>query len=123
MTRRIFPAVLVCGALTFLAAVGCTPKGTTGPSGKGEEVLAIEIDEIYLIPGGPEKQVKVTKGKAEKAEAPADSGVKTKVEGDKLTLSAGKEAKEGTHKVTVKGKAKEVDLKVHVKKAAPKKDD
>ena len=68
-------------------------------------------------PEGEPKAVKITKGKAEKAEAPEGSGVTTKVEDGKVTVSAGKNAKEGTHEVKVKGdKGKEATLKVKVKK-------
>jgi hypothetical protein len=110
---RIVPFVLLFGALSLLAA-GCGGGTTTG---KADEVLVLEYEEIDLIPG-QEKPVKVTKGKAEKAEAPADSGVTAKVEGDKLTISAAKDAKEGTHEVKVKGGKKGATVKVKVKKVA-----
>jgi hypothetical protein len=112
---------LLFGALAVLGVSGCSPedsKKSPSSSPKGPEVLVLEVEEIDLIPGG-EKQLKVKTGKAESAEAPKESGVTAKAEGDKLTVSAGKDAKEGTHTVTVKGgKAKDATLKVNVKKGA-----
>jgi hypothetical protein len=58
----------------------------------------------------------VKSGKAETAEAPEKSKLTTKVEDDKVTVAAPRDAKEGTHQVTVKGGKKEVSLKVNVKK-------
>jgi hypothetical protein len=121
--RYFFSLLLVLGALAVLGVSGCTPEdtkksSTSGP--KGQEVLLLEVEEIDLIPGA-EKQVKVKTGKAETVEAPKDSGVTAKAEGDKLTISAGKDAKEGTHRVTVKGgQGKDTTLKVNVKKGAGK---
>jgi hypothetical protein len=103
--------------LALLAIAGCekpSDKKGTG-TGQGGDLLLLEYEEIDIIPGA-EKQVKVKSGKAEKVEAPPDSGVTAKVEGDKLTIAAGKDAKEGTHKVTVKGDKKDATIKVHVKK-------
>jgi hypothetical protein len=112
--------LLLFEALAVLGVSGCSPEDSKKSPGstKGPEVLVLEYEEIDLIPGG-EKQVRVKTGKAESAQAPKDSGVTAKAEGDKLTVSAGKDAKEGTHTVTVKGgKAKDATVKVNVKKAA-----
>ena len=117
--RPFFSFALLFGALAVLVVSGCSgdSKKPSGNGTKGDEVIVLETLEIDLIPGGEEKQVKVTKGKAESATAPEESGVTAKVEGDKLTVAADKDAKVGTHTVTVKGgKAKDVTLKVHVKK-------
>ena len=117
--RRFFLPVLLCGALTLLAAAGCdkadSKKG--GSSGNGGDLVVLEYEEIDLVPGA-DKQVKVKSGSAKTAEAPKDSGVTAKVEGDHLTVAAGKDAKEGVHQVTVKGGKKDATLKVHVKKDA-----
>src|SRR5262245_18844624 len=117
--RRFFLSVLLCGALTLLAASGCdkadSKKG--GGAGNGGDVVVLEYEEIDLIPG-KDRQVKVKSGSAKTVEAPKDSGVTAKVEGGQLTIARGKEAKEGTHQVTVKGGKKDATLKVHVKKDA-----
>jgi hypothetical protein len=117
--RRIFPSMLLCGALTMLAAAGCdkvdAKKGGSGS--QGGDVVVLEVEEIDLIPGS-DKQVKLKSGAAQAAEAPKDSGVTAKVEGDHLTIATGKDAKEGVHQVTVKGGKKDVSVKVNVKKDA-----
>ena len=74
------------------------------------------MDEFEIIPGA-EKDVKVKSGKAESAESPKDSGVTAKVADGKVTISAAKDAKEGTHEVKVKGGKKDATIKVKVKKA------
>jgi hypothetical protein len=137
---RIFCLVtLGAAAMLLLGATGCEKKpakgtgagtgtGTgahatstgTGGTATGGDVLVLEYEEIDIIPGGEEKHVKVKSGKAEKAEAPADSGVTAKVDDGNVTVSASKEAKAGTHEVTVKGGKKDTTLKVHVKKAPDK---
>ncbi len=118
--RRFYPTLLCFWALAILVAVGCSnpdnkAKAKTDAD-KGDGIVVLEIDEIELFPEGEAKSVKVKKGKAEKAEAPAGSGVTAKVEGDKVTVSAGKDAKVGTHEVKVKGDKKDATLKVNVKK-------
>jgi hypothetical protein len=118
---RYFGSFLVLfEVLAVLGVAGCSPEDSkkSPSSSKGPEVLVLEYEEIDLIPG-EEKPVKLKTGKAESAEAPKDSGVTAKAAGDKLTISAGKDAKEGTHTVTIKGgKAKDATLKVNVKKGA-----
>jgi len=114
--RRFFLPLFLCGALTLLAAAGCD-KADSKKGGNGGDVVVLEYEEIDLIPGS-DKQVKVKSGSAKTAEAPKESGVTAKVEGDHLTIAAGKEAKEGIHQVTVKGGKKDATLKVHVKKDA-----
>jgi hypothetical protein len=114
--RRFFLSVLFCAALTLLAAAGCD-KADSKKGGNGGDVVVLEYEEIDLIPGA-DKQVKVKSGSAKTAEAPKDSGVTAKVEGDHLTIAAGKDPKEGVHQVTVRGGKKDATLKVHVKKEA-----
>jgi len=111
---RVLGLLMLCVALPLFTATGCGQKGKEPAAGDG--VLVLEYEEIDLIPGG-EKQVKVKSGKAEKAEAPAGSGVTAKVDDGKLTVSAAKDAKVGTHDVAIKGDKKDATLKVHVKKA------
>jgi hypothetical protein len=118
--RHFFSFTLLFGALAVLGVSGCSgdSKKSSSNGTKDQDVLVLEYEEIDLIPG-EEKQVKVKTGKADSAEAPKESGVTAKTEGDKLTVSAGKDAKEGTHTVTVKGgKGKDAKLKVNVKKGA-----
>jgi hypothetical protein len=116
--RGIVGFMFLFGTLVLLASAGCdkpSDKKGTG-SAQGGDVLVLEYEEIDLIPG-TEKPVKVKSGKADTAEAPKDSGVTAKVEGDKVTVAAGKDAKEGTHEVKVKGgQAKDATIKVKVKK-------
>jgi hypothetical protein len=113
--HRIFPSMLLCCALTMLAAAGCDKVDTKkGGSGSGD-VVVLEYEEIDLIPGS-DKQVRVKSGSAQAAEAPKDSGVTAKVEGDHLTIAASKDAKEGVHQVTVRSGKKDVSIKVNVKK-------
>jgi hypothetical protein len=109
--------MFLCGALALLATGGCDKASDrkTGTSAQAGDLLVLEYEEIDLIPGA-EKQVKVKSGKADTAEAPKDSGVTAKVEGDHLVVAAGKDAKEGTHNVAVKGGKKDATLKVKVKK-------
>jgi hypothetical protein len=117
--RRIVPSLFLCGALAALTGPGCGPASSTAPppGGTSADVLVFESEEVVeLVPGGPEKPVGVKSGKAESAEAPKESGVTAKVEGNKVILSAGKDAKEGDHTVTVKGGKKDATIKVHVKK-------
>jgi hypothetical protein len=90
------PPAALSGALTVRAALPCSSPSDTkkaNDSGKGG-VLVVDYEKIDLIPGAG-KQVKVKSGQAETAEAPKDAGMTTKVEG--------KDARESTHQVTVKG--------------------
>jgi hypothetical protein len=116
--RHLISFSLAFAALAALVVSGCSGNSTKD---KDQAVLVLEYEEIDLIPGGEPKEVKLKKGKAESAEAPKESGVTAKAEGGKLTVSAGTEAKVGTHTVTVKGdKGKDVTLKVNVKKKEKK---
>jgi hypothetical protein len=109
---RVVALLTLCVGTVLFTATGCETKSKNGAS--GDEKILLEVEEIDLAPGG-EKQVKVKSGKAEKAEAPADSGVTAKLDDSKLTISAAKDAKEGTHNIAIKGAKKEATLKVHVK--------
>jgi hypothetical protein len=126
---RVVALLSLCVAVALFTASGCENKAKDSKAAKdskevkaakdtaaGDDLLVLEYEEIDIIPGG-EKQVKIKSGKVEKAEAPADSGVTAKVEDGKLTVSAAKDAKEGTHNVAIKGSKKDATLKVHVKKA------
>jgi hypothetical protein len=117
--RRFFLSALLCAPLTLLAATGCDKPDSKsgGTTGSGGDLVVLEVEEIDLIPGA-EKQVKVKSGSAKTADAPKDSGVTAKVEGDHLTVAAAKDAKDGAHQVTVKGGKKDTTLKVNVKKEA-----
>jgi hypothetical protein len=117
--RRSILFIFLCGAFTLLTGPGCKKKDAGKTGGNEGDVLVLEYEEIDLIPGG-KKEVKVKSGKAETAEAPEGSKLKTKVEDNKVTIEAPKNAKKGTHEVTVKGGKKEVSLKVHVKKKGSK---
>jgi hypothetical protein len=116
--RCAVPALFLLAATVTVS--GCDSSGgsgkQTGGTTPGADVLLLEYQEIDLIPGS-EKEVKVKAGKAETADAPKESGVTAKTDGDTVTVTVDKDAKEGTHQVTVRsGKAKEAALKVHVKK-------
>jgi hypothetical protein len=104
-------------ALVLAFVTGCSSTPTSAPKGtETVEVLTFEVDEFELIPGA-DKDIKVKTGKAESAEAPKDSGVTAKVADGKVTISAAKDAKEGSHEVKVKGGKKDAIIKVKVKKA------
>jgi hypothetical protein len=114
--------VLFLFAAAVLTVSGCGGPGDsvkqTGGTTPGTDVLILEVEEIDLVPG-EKREVKLKAGKADTADAPKESGVsvKTDTDGKTVTITADKDAKEGTHQVTVKGgKAKEAALKVHVKK-------
>ena len=67
-----------------------------------------------------EMHVKIKSGKAECVETPKDSGLKAKIDGDGVTVSASKDAKEGTHQIKVKGgKGTEATIHVKIKAANP----
>jgi hypothetical protein len=117
---------LLGAGLTVLATVGCNPS-TSGKKDTGKdkvEAVVLEIDEIEIIPGEA-KPVKVTKGKADSAEVKdEDSGVTAEVKDGAVHVKASKEAKPGTHEVTVKGKdGKTAKLKVKVAKKGKKKEE
>jgi hypothetical protein len=118
--RCVIPALFLFAAAVAVMVSGCDNPASTGKHTGGStpvpEVLVLEYEEIDLIPGG-EKEVKVRTGKADTAEAEKESGVTAKTDGGTVTVTADKDAKEGTHEVKVKGgKAKDATLKVHVKK-------
>lgn len=117
--RKLLALSLVLGlAVVGLASVGCTPPNSAKTSTSGDEVLLIETEEIILEPGS-EKTVKLKQGKAASAEAAKDSGITVKADGDKVTVSVDKDAKEGPASVTVKSASgKTATLKVNVKKKA-----
>lgn len=116
-------------AAGLMLAAGCNEGKTdkkpvdkqSNAADKGDDLVLVpvvlEVDEIDIIPG-EEKQVKVKSGKADGADVPADSGLKATTADKVLTISAAKDAKEGTHKIAVKsGKVTPAILKVNVKPA------
>ena len=112
-------------AAGLMLAAGCNEGKTdkkpvdkqSNAADKGDDLVLLEVDEIDIIPG-EEKQVKVKSGKADGADVPADSGLKATTADKVLTISAAKDAKEGTHKIAVKGgKVTPAILKVNVKPA------
>ena len=114
---RISLSCLFGAALALALVSGCGPATTTAPTGSGvADVLVLEVEEIDIVPG-TDKAVHVKTGKAESAEAPKDAGLTAKVADGKVTVSAAKDAKEGTHDVKVKGGKKDATIKVKVKKA------
>lgn len=114
--RKFVQFAFVLGAVTVaLGSVGCDTNKAK-PSG-ADDVLVIESEEIILEPGA-EKVVAMKQGKAATAEVAKDSGISAKVDGDKVKVTADKDAKEGPASVTVKNAAgKTATLKVNVKKA------
>jgi hypothetical protein len=113
---RISLSWLFGAALALAFVSGCGSTSTSAPQGSGaNDVLWFEVDEIVLVPG-TDKDVNVKTGKATSAEAPKDSGITAKVADGKVTISAAKDAKEGTHEVKVKGGKKDALIKVKVKK-------
>jgi hypothetical protein len=113
--RRLSLSCFFGAALALAFVTGCATP-TSAPKGGDTGVLLFEVDEIEIIPGA-DKDVKVKTGKAESAEAPRESGVTAKVADGKVTISAAKDAKEGTHEVKVKSAKKDATIKVKVKKA------
>ncbi len=108
---RISMSCLSCAALALVFVSGCSSTPST--SGPKDEVLLFETEEIVIFPDTT-KDVMVKTGKAESAEAPEGSGVTAKVADGKVTISAAKDAKEGTHEVKVKGGKKDATIKVKV---------
>jgi hypothetical protein len=114
---RINLSWLFCAALALAFISGCDKASSSAPKGSGAgDILLFEVDEIDIIPG-TDKDIHVKTGKAASAEAPKDSGITAKVADGKVTISAAKDAKEGTHEVKVKGGRKDAVIKVKVKKA------
>jgi len=88
-------------------------KSSSADVGNGNFVL--EKDAIEIIPLS-EVQVKIVSGIAESAEPPKDSGLTATLEGNRVNISAAKDAKAGLHQVTVRdAKGKHVTLSVNVK--------
>jgi len=95
---------------------GTTPPPPPPPAAKDVKLDKDSVD----VKQGESATVNVTDGTAEKVDAPAESKVTGTVEGNKVTIKADKDAKEGEVKVTVKAskdsKGKDAELKVNVKK-------
>jgi hypothetical protein len=119
--NRICLSCLFCAALALVLVSGCTSGTSSAPKGSEVvEVLELDVYEVDLVPG-TEREVKVKTGKAESAEASRESGVTAKVADGKVTVSAAKDAKEGSHEAKVKGGKKDATIKVKVKKASTEK--
>ena len=125
MKKVIFVSSLFLLAAGLMLAAGCNEGKTdkkpvdqqSNAADNGNDPVLLEVEEIDIIPG-EEKQVKVNSGKADGADVPADSGLKVTTADKVLTISAAKDAKEGTHKIAVKGgTAKPTILKVNLKPA------
>jgi hypothetical protein len=125
MKKVVFVSSLFLLAAGLMLAAGCNEGKTdkkpidqqSNAADNGNDPILLEVDEIDIIPG-EEKQVKVNSGKADGADVPADSGLKVTTADKVLTISAAKDAKEGTHKIAVKGgTAKPAILKVNLKPA------
>ena len=125
MKKVVFVSSLFLLAVGLMLAAGCNEGKTdkkpvdqqSNAADNGNDPVLLEIDEIDIIPG-EEKQVKVKSGKADGADVPADSGLKMTTADKVLTISAAKDAKEGTHKIAVKGgTTKPAILKVNLKPA------
>jgi hypothetical protein len=113
---RISLSCLFGAALALAIVSGCSEPSSSGPKGSElAEVLVLDVYEIDIVPG-TDKAVHVKTGKAESAEAPKEAGLTAKVADGKVTVSAAKDAKEGTHEVKVKGGKKDATIKVNVKK-------
>ena len=63
--------------------------------------FALETDVLEIVPLA-ETHVKIVSGSAESVETPKDSGLTATLEGNRVKLSAAKDAKVGPHKVTVR---------------------
>jgi hypothetical protein len=125
MKKVVSASSLFLLAAGLMLAAGCNEGKTdkkpvdqrSNAADNGNDPILLEVDEIDIIPG-EEKQVKVNSGKADGADVPADSGLKVTTADKVLTISAAKDAKEGTHKIAVKGgTAKPAILKVNLKPA------
>jgi hypothetical protein len=117
-TMKKLLALLAVGLMVF-GTIGCSSTTPTKKDkGTGGDAVILEITEIDVFPGKEAKPVKITKGKAESAEAPEGSGLTAEVKDGAVVVKADKKAKEGkTHEVTVKSKdGKTAKLKVKVKK-------
>ena len=112
--RRVVPPLLLCGSLALLVLPGCSSY-----------VIRPLQSKIDLMPG-EEKSVSfstltgaVNLGNQygvlpESVDVPEGKGVRAKVEGDKVVISADKEAKPGTVHITVKASKAEKDVTIEV---------
>jgi len=106
--KRMIPAFLFCGMFALLAAVGCDG---------GAKDADVKVDKATMeIKPGAEAEAKVTAGKADKVESSDAKAVTAAVAGDKITVKADKEAKDGDVTLTVKGAKGTATIKVTVKK-------
>ncbi len=93
--------------------------GKSAAAAKDDEDLVMETPVIDIVPLS-ELHLKIKSGKALSVEVPKDSGLTAKVEDTAVTISASKDAKEGTHQITVRGsKGKKATIQVNLKVANP----
>ncbi len=105
--KKLYALLVVVGVAGL---VGC-PSGGGGGSDK-----PLKLAESKLtVKMGESKDVKVSEGKAKKAEAPADSKLKADVKDGKVVIDA-KDAKEGTYEVKVTGEKGDAKIEVKVAK-------
>jgi hypothetical protein len=97
------------------APAAAQPGGA--PADDGGEHVVMETGILDIVPLS-EFNVKVKAGKAASVEVPNGSGLKAKVvDGKAVTISAEKDAKEGTHEVTVTDSSgQKAVIKVNIKK-------
>jgi hypothetical protein len=82
---------------------------------KDSDALLLDTDVLEIVPIS-EMHVKIKSGLVEGVELPKNVGLTAKVEGDDVTISAAKDAKEGTHQITVRGSmGKKATVQVHLK--------
>ena len=114
----LFAAVMVWYFTTVDTAEFHRFKG--GKAGaKDSDALLLDTDVLEIVPIS-EMHVKIKSGLVEGVELPKSAGLTAKVEGDDVTISAAKDAKEGTHQITVRGsKGKKATIHVHFKAANP----
>ena len=86
---------------------------------RDSDALLLDTDVLEIVPLS-EMHVKIKSGLVEGVELPKNVGLTAKVKGDDVTISASKDAKEGTHQITVRGsKGKKATIQVHLKAANP----
>jgi len=106
---RMIPAILFCGVFALLVGSGCS--GDAAPAD-------IKLDKSSVdVLQGASADVKVTAGKPEKADVPAEAkGLTATTAADKVSIKAAADAADGDFTVKVKGAKGTADLKVTVKK-------
>ncbi|MGO8744998.1 MAG: hypothetical protein ACLQNE_03315 [Thermoguttaceae bacterium] len=82
---------------------------------KDNGALALEKDALEIVPFS-ELHVKIVSGIAENVETPKDSGLTATLERNSVKISAAKDARPGSHQVTIRNaKGRQATLNVNVK--------